>query len=196
MAYHHGDLAAALVAAGLDITRIAGPNALTIREATRRAGVTPNAAYRHFPDRVTLLQAVSRAIEVRMAEGMNSTPAASGTLSPREQLRAVGLGYIGFALTEPGWFSVAFFGANDVAPHNVPNAPPYIALTEALDAMVHTGQLPAAARASAPWACWSAVHGFAELALRGPLRQLEPAALWLLAEHTVDAIIAGITAGR
>lgn len=41
----------------------------------------------------------------------------------RNQLRAVGLGYIGFALDEPGWFTVAFFGSgvtsvdDDAVPH-------------------------------------------------------------------------------
>ncbi|MGB7867270.1 MAG: TetR family transcriptional regulator, partial [Mycobacterium sp.] len=46
--YHHGDLRAALIDAGLQLTRAGGPDALTIREATRRVGVSPNAAYRHF----------------------------------------------------------------------------------------------------------------------------------------------------
>ena len=62
MAYHHGDLAQALVDAGLEVTRAGGPSALTIREVTRRVGVSPNAAYRHFPDRLALLRAVSSAI--------------------------------------------------------------------------------------------------------------------------------------
>ena len=53
--YHHGDLRTALIDAGLHLTRTGGPDALTIREATRRVGVSPNAAYRHFADRDALL---------------------------------------------------------------------------------------------------------------------------------------------
>lgn len=189
MAYHHGDLAAALVEAGLDLTRSGGPEALTIREVTRRVGVTPNAAYRHFPDRQALLRAVSAAIEAVMATGM---AAERGLVAPRESLRAVGLGYIGFALAEPGWFAVAFFGAGDTSPESVLDSPAYLALADALDMMVHIGDLAPAARQSATWSCWSTVHGFAELALRGPLRHLDRAELWKLAEQAVDTIIAGL----
>lgn len=187
MAYHHGDLAAALIEAGLELTRSGGPDALTIREVTRRVGVTPNAAYRHFPDRQALLRAVATAIEARMAEGMERVPAA-----PRASLRAVGLGYIGFALGEPGWFAVAFFGAGDTSPESVVDSPAYLALADALDMMVHIGDLAPAARPDATWSCWSTVHGFAELALRGPLRHLDRAELWPLAERAVDTVIAGL----
>lgn len=189
MAYHHGDLAAALVEAGLELTRAGGPDALTIREVTRRVGVTPNAAYRHFPDRQALLRAVSAAIEAAMATGM-----ATGRrlATPRDSLRAVGLGYIAFALAEPGWFAVAFFGAGDTSPESVLDSPAYLALADALDMMVHVGDLAPAARPAATWSCWSTVHGFAELALRGPLRHLDRAEVWRLAEQVVDTVVAGL----
>lgn len=58
--YHHGDLRAALIAEGLEMTRVDGPWSLSLREATRRAGVTPAAAYRHFRDRAELLEALGR----------------------------------------------------------------------------------------------------------------------------------------
>ncbi|BDH59081.1 TetR/AcrR family transcriptional regulator [Tsukamurella sp. PLM1] len=164
MAYHHGDLAQALVDAGLEVTRAGGPTALTIREVTRRVGVSPNAAYRHFPDRLALLRAVSTAIEQRMADAMPIRP----DQGPLERLRAVGLGYIAFALAEPGWFSVCFFGDEVPDPESLSGIPPYVALSDALDLMVHAGLLRPDARRSATWSCWSTVHGFAEMALRGP----------------------------
>ena len=169
--YHHGDLAMALIDAGLQLTRLGGPEALTIRAATRHAGVSPNAAYRHFTDREALLNAVALAIPDRMAARM--LPAANRRGSPqtqaRNQLRAVGLGYIDFALDEPGWFTVAFFGSGVGAPaDHIP--PPLLALLNALDAMAESGAMPSERRPGAQWPCWSAVHGFAELALRGPLR--------------------------
>ncbi len=189
MAYHHGDLAAALVEAGLELTRAGGPDALTIREVTRRVGVTPNAAYRHFPDRQALLRAVSAAIEAAMATGMATDRRLA---TPRDSLRAVGLGYIAFALAEPGWFAVAFFGAGDTSPESVLDSPAYLALADALDMMVHVGDLAPAARPAATWSCWSTVHGFAELALRGPLRHLDRAEVWRLAEQAVDTVVAGL----
>ncbi|WP_407685772.1 TetR/AcrR family transcriptional regulator [Mycobacterium sp. HUMS_1102779] len=193
--YHHGDLRTALIDAGLYLTRAGGPDALTIREATRRVGVSPNAAYRHFADREALLGAVATAIQHRMAARMQSLTRRRGSTRPQavDQLRAVGLGYIKFALDEPGWFTVAFFGA-DSPTGETAGAPPYVALVEALDAMSEAGMLSPERREGAEWPCWSAVHGFAELALRGPLRHAGRRRVEALAERTVDDIIGGVTA--
>jgi AcrR family transcriptional regulator len=205
--YHHGDLRAALIDAGLHLTRTGGPEALTIREATRRVGVSPNAAYRHFADRETLLRAVATAIQHRMAARMQSSASRRGSAEPQacDRLRAVGVGYIKFALDEPGWFTVAFFGA-DLAGADLigfaaeqdqtATAPPYLALVEALDAMVIAGALSPERRDGAEWPCWSAVHGFAELVLHGPLRHARRREVEALAKRTVDDIIAGVTAVR
>ncbi len=49
--HRHGDPHRALVAAGIDLARDGGPDAVILREATRRAGVAPNAANRHLTNR-------------------------------------------------------------------------------------------------------------------------------------------------
>jgi AcrR family transcriptional regulator len=197
--YHHGDLRAALIDAGLHLTRAGGPDALTIREATRRVGVSPNAAYRHFADREALLRAVATAIQHRMAARMRSSVRRRGSteLQACDRLRAVGIGYIKFALDEPGWFTVAFFGAEATGradgENETSSAPPYLALVEALDAMVDAGVLSPSRRDGAEWPCWSAVHGFAELVLHGALRGARRRDVESLAGRTVDDIIAGVT---
>lgn len=203
--YHHGDLRDALIRAGLEATRTAGPGGLGLREVTRRVGVSPNAAYRHFADRKALVRAVSQAIQERMAVRMRprrSGGADSSAEAAVQRLRAVGLGYIRFALAEPGWFSVAFFGGDDDAARLAePFAddagapwvpPPYTMLVEALDGLAAAGVITPARRADAEWPCFSAVHGFAELALHGPLRGQPRATLDGLAIRTVDAIIVGV----
>lgn len=70
--YHHGDLRAALVEEALGLVREGGLAALSLREATRRAGVTPGAAYRHFRGRDELVAAAAREIQDRMAERMRT----------------------------------------------------------------------------------------------------------------------------
>jgi len=45
--YHHGDLRAALVAAGLAMLEAGEP--FSLRALARQAGVSPTAPYRHFP---------------------------------------------------------------------------------------------------------------------------------------------------
>lgn len=200
-AYHHGDLRRALVHAGLAATRTRGAAALGLRDVTRRVGVSPNAAYRHFADRQALLGAVAREIQDRMAAQMRERMPAPGGVDPRDgarlRLRGVGLGYIAFAVAEPGWFATAFFGpgggADDVLrdPRDRP-PPPFALLVEALDDLVETGGLSRERREGAEWSCWSAVHGFAELVVHGPLRGQSPEQIDRWAERVVDDIISGI----
>src|SRR6202795_1766143 len=70
--YRHGDLRRALLEAGIELARDGGPDAVVLREATRRAGVVPNAAYRHFASRHELLQAVSAAPLSALAVAMET----------------------------------------------------------------------------------------------------------------------------
>src|SRR3989442_3808964 len=70
--YRHGDLRRALLEAGIELARHGGPDAVVLREATRRAGVVPNAAYRHFASRRELLQAVRSAAPAALAAAMGS----------------------------------------------------------------------------------------------------------------------------
>src|SRR4051812_37871475 len=76
--YRHGDLRRALIEAGMDLARAGGPDAVVLREATRRAGVVPNAAYRHFANRDELLAAVRAAAFAAAATFMERELAALG----------------------------------------------------------------------------------------------------------------------
>ncbi|AXK46735.1 TetR/AcrR family transcriptional regulator [Brachybacterium saurashtrense] len=213
--YHHGDLRAALVDAALGIARIGGPSGVSLREATRRAGVSPSAAYRHFAGRSHLLDAVASEIQQRMAARMRERMRAPAHADAQEQalqsLRGVGLGYIGFAVDEPGWFETAFFGSlregaaagiavaadgadGPVAAEGDPPAvpPPFALLVEALDECVRAGVLAPERRPGAEFVCWSAVHGCAELVLHGPLRGADETLVGQVSARVVDDIIAGV----
>ncbi len=184
--YHHGDLRAALVAAGLALVRAGGPQALVLREATRRAGVAPNAAYRHFANHQALFEAVRAAALGALAQAIEAELEHAEALDDpvaraRDMLAAVGRGYLGFAQAETGWFRTAFaFGPHDV---EVPTDPartgakglnPFELLSYALDAMTQAGVLPADRRPGAEYLAWSAVHGMALLIIDGPLRRAPP----------------------
>ncbi|WP_166996940.1 TetR/AcrR family transcriptional regulator [Paramicrobacterium fandaimingii] len=196
--YHHGNLRAELIEAALAEARRSGPDAVGLRSITRKLHVSPNAAYRHFADRQALIAAVAQAIQSKMAEEMSSRmPPINGRAPAHSRLRAVGLGYIAFARAEPGWFDTAFFGqpdgpteTMDAASMSVP--PPFALLVGALDDMVDAGELSARRRDGAEWACWSSVHGFAQLVLHGPLSTQQDELVTLLAERVVDDIIVGI----
>src|SRR6187455_1540324 len=101
-AYHHGDLRRALLEAATELASAGGVDGVVVREAARKVGVSPSAAYRHFPSREGLLAAVGRAARERLARRML---AADGG-DPRAHFRATGRAYITFALEEPGLFEV------------------------------------------------------------------------------------------
>ena len=76
--FRHGNLPNALVAAGLEMARAGGPNAVILREATRQAGVSPNAAYRHFASQAALLDAVRSACISRVAASIEEEMSKTG----------------------------------------------------------------------------------------------------------------------
>jgi len=200
--YHHGDLRRALVDQGLRLAREGGPAALSLREVTRAAGVSPNAAYRHFTDREDLVRAVAgaaqlalaRAIVARVEDAPTNLGAAEASI---ERLRRVGLAYIDFARAEPGWFELAFFTQDTQASDGIVTlddeiVAPFKLLMDTLDAMVDAGALAADRRPLAEWACWSAVHGFADIAVHGPVRWQPPEVIDALAGSVVEAAIVGV----
>src|SRR5499426_4113499 len=83
--YRHGDLRRALLEAGIALAQSGGPDAVVLREATRRAGVVPNAAYRHFASRLELIQAVRITALSRLARSMEAQlDALSSALEPSD----------------------------------------------------------------------------------------------------------------
>src|SRR5204862_359781 len=86
---------------------------ITLSAAPGGAGVPPNAAYRHFASRQALLQAVRAAALARLALAIEAELAGIGRRGrpaafARASLRAVGTGYLRFALDETGLFRTAF----------------------------------------------------------------------------------------
>ncbi|WP_428536152.1 TetR/AcrR family transcriptional regulator [Rhodopila sp.] len=182
--YRHGDLRRALLEAGIALARSGGPQAVTLREATRRAGVVPNAAYRHFNGQQDLLQAVRSAALSSIAVAMEQELSAiAAELSPaafaKASLRAVGRGYLRFAFTEPGLFRTAFgTGPQQGQGRSTEQAggsglDPFQLLSLALDRMTAASVLPAERRDGAEYLAWSAVHGLAMLVIDGPLRGMD-----------------------
>ncbi|MGR4872057.1 TetR/AcrR family transcriptional regulator [Variovorax sp. LARHSF232] len=180
--YRHGDLRRALLEAGIELARAGGPQAVVLREATRRAGVAPNAAYRHFASRQALLDAVRMAALSALAQAMEREVAGvrrarNSAAYARDCLRAVGAAYLRFAQEETGLFRAGFAPPEaveiteqaDSAKAGPAGLHPFQMLGTALDRMVEAGVLAPAHRAGAEYLAWSAVHGLALLVIDGPL---------------------------
>lgn len=173
-----------------------------MREVTRAVGVSPNAAYRHFADRRDLLRAVAAEAQLALARAIRARiDAAPADLSPAEaaieRLRRIGLAYIDFARDERGLFSLAFAVQDEQPSAGIVTlddevVAPFQLLLDALDAMRDAGALDPARRPHAEWACWATVHGFAEIAVHGPLQWQPEPVIDALASAVVEAAITGV----
>ena len=201
--YRHGDLRRALLEAGIELARNGGPDAVVLREATRRAGVVPNAAYRHFASRHDLLQAVRAAALSALAVAMEAELSrlrrrGSAADFARAGLRAIGTAYLRFAQNEPGLFQTAFSvpgdpeTAADPAKTGKSGLDPFQLLGAALDRLVAAGVLPPERRPGAEYLAWSAVHGLAMLVLDGPLRRLTRAQARDIGQRLLDMVEKGL----
>jgi AcrR family transcriptional regulator len=205
------------VQAGTELAREGGPAAIVLREAARRVGVSPNAAYRHFSALPDLVQAVAFDALSALARSMESEltkcrPSGDAGRDAIDRLDAVGRGYVHFALGEPGLFATAFAppkwttytgeaparsGDNAVrSGDGVPGAGDsglmaYELLGQALDGMLDAGVLDAADRDIAATNAWGAVHGLSMLLL-GPMAEQAPAARETLIDAYLDLICRGL----
>lgn len=185
------------------MARVGGPNAVILREATRQAGVSPNAAYRHFANQAELLNAVRSACVSRLAAAIEEEmkryrPGRNPQTFARKSLRAVGMGYLGFAIREPGMFRTAFSVAPQVHSPDPANTAslgmnPFQLLSLALDRMQESGLLSKKDRKDAEYLAWSTVHGLALLVLEGPLHNLPHEAVLAMGERLVIMVERGLS---
>lgn len=169
--YHHGHLREALVAASCAILDEEGAQALTLRSAARRVGVSHAAPKNHFGDLAGLMSAVAAEGFRRLAVVMLA--AAAKKKDPVARLIEVGVAYAGFARASPGHFRAMFH------PSLGPRAPgseleqastaALSALVSAVSAAQQAGQLRAGDPLELSLAAWSLVHGLAALVVDGHL---------------------------
>ena len=189
--YHHGALRNALVVAATELAAQDGPDGVVIREAARRIGVSPSAAYRHFPSREGLLAVVGSQARQRLAEqmlaAMDAVRARDSQKAAAQRFRACGREYIRFALEEPGLFAVAF---RPFPPElYIPEDPsPYHILAGSLDELERVALL-AIPRAGVEEYAWAAVHGAAVLLGSGAIH---PGERDRVIEGTLDMVAHGL----
>src|SRR5580700_1442192 len=104
--YHHGALREALIRAAREILELEGYEALTLRAAARRAGVSQAAPYNHFADKAALLPAVAALGFKEFAAAMRQEMSAAD--NPQARLNAAGIAYVAFATSNPGLFKLMF----------------------------------------------------------------------------------------
>lgn len=105
-AYHHGDLAAALIDSAIQLIEENGIASLSLRGIARLAGVSQAAPYRHFKDKDALLTAVAvkgfTLLQAHMLDAVHEG------LNPWEQLLVLSQGYLLFTEEHRAYFKVMF----------------------------------------------------------------------------------------
>jgi len=167
--HHHGALRQALLDAVAEIVLEAGPEAVSLRECARRAGVSHSAVAPHFGDKRGLFTAFATEGSRRLAAAMEAELAAlPGKAGPRARLAATGCGYIAFARANPAQFRLMF--RTDLLDRTDPDwqaamQASFAVLERAMAALApKAGGRAMRARLALAWA---AVHGFCALRAEG-----------------------------
>jgi AcrR family transcriptional regulator len=160
MPYHHGDLRRAILDAAIESITANGSAALSLRELSRRAGVSHAAPIHHFGDKAGVLTALAAEGYALLADALT----AAG-----DDFVEGGVAYVRFAVTYKAHFEVMF--RPDLYHHDDPEVTAArTRASEALASGVHTttAQTGREARLTGI-AAWSLVHGFATLWLTDAL---------------------------
>jgi len=165
--FHHGDLRAALVKAGLKHVQKQGLNSLGLRQLALTTGVSPTAVYRHFADLEHLKAEIAKAsrevLGSMMLDALNSAPKSKTAKGATSRFVAIGGAYIDFGIKESNLCEIAFicFDSLELEPDS-PN--PSELLMASLTELNEIGCLSDQNFKTAPMIAWSMVHGFAGLA--------------------------------
>ncbi|MFD0039892.1 TetR/AcrR family transcriptional regulator [Streptomyces anulatus] len=180
--YHHGDLRAACLRAARELLEEDGSAGLSLRAVARRAGVSATAPYRHYADREALVSAVA-------AEGYRELAGSLAQAHPApstpDELAAVAVAYVQFALEHPALFRAMFAEPCD------PTSAERVAATEAISQYVRTivgATFPGMDADALSTTVWALVHGLAFLHLDGKLDASSPTTVATQVTSAVHAL--------
>jgi AcrR family transcriptional regulator len=168
--FHHGDLQAALVMAGMRHVEKLGLNSLGLRQLALVTGVSPTAVYRHFEDLEHLKASVAKAarevLGKMMVDALKTAPTSRTAKGSIDRFLAIGGAYIDFGIKKSNLYEIAFICFD--SPDLEPTSPsPWDLLMNSLNELNEFGCLSNKNLKTAPTIAWSMVHGFAGLAAQG-----------------------------
>jgi AcrR family transcriptional regulator len=160
-----------IVDEALRIVTHEGSEGVTIRALAQRLGLSAGSIYSHFRSKDELLQQVAaQGFEMLMKEAIGAVELAD----PREAMLEGGRRYLAFAMQHPALYRLMFeevdlarFRAEPLAP--VPGRALYDLYRDLYSRAVEAGAIRDIDPEMQTLIGWSAVHGFAMLALSGRL---------------------------
>ncbi len=167
-AYHHGDLANALIKATVSLLATKGAATLSLREIARVAGVSHGAPAHHFGDKSGLLTAVATKGQGLLGEALLESQINIPSAGMR--LNKAGQVYVRFAIEQPAFFSIMFETEliNPLDNEYIAScAIPRSVLTTCIRDVAGKKKLNARQVNASLARLWSLVHGFSVLWLSG-----------------------------
>ncbi|WP_353070594.1 TetR/AcrR family transcriptional regulator [Actinomadura opuntiae] len=150
----------------------------------RRASVSATAPYRHYADRDALVSAVAAQGYRELAEHLT---AAHPSPEAPDDLAAVAVAYVRFALDHPALFRVMFTERCD--PNNEERVSATIGIWEYVRSIVHN-TFPHVDPDALATSIWALVHGLAFLHLEGKLDVSSPDVVAAQVRAAVHALFA------
>jgi AcrR family transcriptional regulator len=184
--YHHGDLKNALIKAGVEILSKEGIEGLSLRKVAQRAGVSHNAPYSHFPDKQSLIAAIStegfKGLYAELDAAVTSNPN-----DPKKQLQDGVLAYAQFAMDHTDTFKIMFSGILE----KEKEYPAFVEISQKtfqrvvdiVQACQNAGILHSKQPELVAIAVWGQVHGIVSLALEGQISHT------VLDQHSVQDVV-------
>lgn len=184
--YHHGDLKNALIQAGVEILSEEGIEGLSLRKVAQRAGVSHNAPYSHFPDKQSLIAAISTEGFHRLYSELDAA-VVSNARSPKKQLLQGALAYVRFATAHTDTFKIMFSGVLE----KEREYPAFVEIShqtfqrvvDIVRACQEADVLPARSPELMAVAVWGQVHGIVSLALEGQISHS------VLDQHALEEVV-------
>ena len=184
--YHHGDLKNALITAGVEILAKEGVSGLSLRKVAQHAGVSHSAPYAHFPDKQSLIAAISTEGFTQLYTELEAaiSPYAK---NPKKQLLEGVKAYIRFAEKNTDTFKIMFSGVlekeKDYPSFVEISSKTFKLVVEVVQACQSAGILPTAPADLMAVSVWGQVHGIVSLALEGQVSHT------VLDRHTIQDLV-------
>jgi len=156
---------------------------LSLRAVARRAGVSANAPYRHYPDKDALLAAMATQGFRDLRDALIQAEAHA---SAGEPFVAMAQAYVAFGIRSPALFGLMF---GHPCSRNHPETSAAAAETMAVLAERVATVVPAAQRDSFLVGAWALVHGLAALVLNGKLPADDRQALDAMVRSTMETML-------
>ena len=196
--YHHGDLKNALIKAGVEILAKNGIEGLSLRKVAQRAGVSHSAPYAHFPDKQSLIAAISTEGFHQLYAELDAAVLAHSK-NPKKQLQEGARAYVRFALNHTDTFKIMFSGVlekeKDYPAFVEISSKTFERVVDVVQACQDAGVLHDTSVEMMAVAVWGQLHGIISLSLEGQIphtvldgQKLEDVVVFAIEQMILDGV--------